>query len=84
MLHLVALAQPAAAPDAFVDGATHFVVVLAVVAFLAVLLARVSPDVVDVFLTVRSVVVAVVVVVAVAVTIFAVVEGVGSLTGFGR
>ncbi len=88
MLHLAFLAtsptaQAAATGDVVTDVLTRGFAILAVVVFVAVLLARISPDVVDVLLTVRSVVAAVVVVVAVAVTVFAVVAGVSALAGFG-
>jgi hypothetical protein len=86
MLHLVSLAtsptaQAAAAPDVMTDVVTRGVAVVAVVVFVAFLLARISPDVVDVLLTVRSVVVAVVVVAAIALAVFALTVGVGALAG---
>jgi hypothetical protein len=86
MLHLVSLAtsptaQAAAAGDVMTDVVTRGVAIVAVVVFVGVVLARISPEVVDVLLTVRSVVVAVVVVAAIAVAVFAVTVGVGALAG---
>jgi hypothetical protein len=86
MLHLVSLAtapttQAAASGDPMTNVATHVVAGLAVIAVVAVVLARVSPDVVDVLLTVRSVLVAVVVIGAIAFAVFAVTVGIGTLAG---
>jgi hypothetical protein len=86
MLHLASLAtsptaQAAAAPDVMTDVLTRGFAVVAVAVALAVLLARISPDVVDLLITVRSVVVAVVVVAAIALAVFAVTVGVGALAG---
>ena len=85
MLHLASLATSptaqAAAPDVMTDVLTRGLAIVAVVVFVAVLLARISPDVVDLLITVRSVVVAVVVVAAIALAVFALTAGVGALAG---
>ena len=86
MLHLASLAtsptaQAAAAPDVMTDVLTRGVAIVAVAVGVAVLLARISPDVVDVLITVRGIVVAVVVVAAIALAVFAVTVGVGALAG---
>ena len=87
MLHLASLAtahpaQAAAAGDLMTDVATRGIAIVAVVAVIAVVLARISPDLIDVLVTVRSVLVAVVVLAAIAIAVFAVTVGVGALAGF--
>ena len=86
MLHFASLAtapsaQAAASGDLMTDVATRGIAIVAVVAVIAVVLARISPDVIDVLVTVRSVLVAVVVLAAIASAGFAVTVGVGALAG---